>query len=225
VSHVTPLNTFEIEPTASLRGSVLWLHGLGASNHDFEDLVPELGTPHLRYVFPAAPKRPVTINGGMVMPAWYDILSFSDPPLREDEPSVREAALQVTALIEREIARGVPANRIVLAGFSQGGAMALHVGARYPEALGGIMVLSAYLLLPQALDAERHASNSATPLLFCHGRFDPVVPFYLGEAAFEQLKSAGYSAEFHAFAMPHSMCLPEVAVISAWLHRRFDESP
>src|SRR5262245_47201730 len=124
------LETFEIEATAPERGSVIWLHGLGATNHDFDPIIPELGTPYLRFIFPQAPQRPVTINHGMRMPAWYDILTFDDPPLREDEDHVREVAKDINALVERERARGVAAENIVLAGFSQGGSVALHVGLR-----------------------------------------------------------------------------------------------
>src|SRR5688572_13932222 len=140
------LETFEIEATTAERGSVIWLHGLGATNHDFDTIIPELGAPHLRFIFPAAPLRHVTINQGMRMPAWYDILSFDDPPLREEESHVREVATDVVALIDRERARGVAAEHIVLAGFSQGGAVALHVGLRSERKLAGVMVLSGYLL-------------------------------------------------------------------------------
>jgi phospholipase/carboxylesterase len=127
------LSTFEIEPTAPQRGTVIWMHGLGASNHDFDSIVPELAAPYLRFVFPAAPVRPVTINGGMPMPAWYDILTFDDPPLREQESDVRHAEGELRALIQREHERGVTSDQIVLAGFSQGAAMALHLGLRTPE--------------------------------------------------------------------------------------------
>src|SRR5688572_1607209 len=167
------------------------MHGLGASNHDFDPIIPELRTPWLRYIFPAAPIRPVTINGGMPMPAWYDILSFDDPPLREHEPDVREAEREIFALIERERERGVPPEKIVLAGFSQGGAMALHAGLRSVEPLAGVLVLSAYLLLPQRFDEERTPASQRAPVLFAHGRFDGVVPFGLGKMAHERLVRAG----------------------------------
>jgi phospholipase/carboxylesterase len=215
------LNTFEIEPTEAQRGTVIWMHGLGASNHDFEPIVPELAAPFLRFVFPAAPVRPVTINGGMRMPAWYDILSFDDPPLREREADVRQAEGELFALIERERERGVAPHQIVLAGFSQGGAMALHVGLRAPEALAGVLVLSAYLLMPQRFDEERTLASVRAPVLFAHGRYDPVVPYQLGNAAFARLEKAGYSASWSPFDMEHSLCLDEVQRIAGWLRERF----
>lgn len=215
------LPTFEIAPTAPQRGTVIWMHGLGASNHDFDPIIPELRTPWLRYVFPAAPIRPVTINGGMPMPAWYDILTFDDPPLREHEPDVREAEREIVALIERERERGVPPEKVVLAGFSQGGAMALHTGLRSAEPLAGVLVLSAYLLLPQSFDEERSAASQQTPLLFAHGRYDGVVPFELGKAGYDRLVRAGYAARWEAYDMEHSLCIEEVHAIGAWLAERF----
>ena len=215
------LSTFEIAPTAPQRGTVIWMHGLGASNHDFDPIIPELRTPWLRYVFPAAPIRPVTINGGMPMPAWYDILSFDDPPLREHEPDVREAEREIVALVERERERGVPPEKVVLAGFSQGGAMALHAGLRSAEPLAGVIVLSAYLLLPQRFDDERSPASQQVPLLFAHGRYDGVVPFGLGKAAYERVARAGYGARWEAFDMEHSLCIEEVHAVAAWLAERF----
>lgn len=215
------LETFEIEATAEQRGTVIWLHGLGASNHDFDPIIPELAAPHLRFVFPAAPLRSVTINQGMRMPAWYDILSFDDPPLREEEPHVREMASELVALVERERARGVRAEQIVLAGFSQGGAMALHVGLRAERPLAGVMVLSGYLLIPDRLEEERQPGGRQTPFLFCHGRYDPVVPLRLGQASFARVTRAGYSAEWAEYDMQHSLCLEEVRRIRSWLEQRF----
>lgn len=215
------LDTFEIEPTETQRGSVIWMHGLGASNHDFDDIVPELQAPSLRFVFPAAPVRPVTINQGMPMPAWYDILSFDDPPLREKEADVRESARELSRLIEREHARGVPPSSILLAGFSQGGAMALHAGLRTEQPLAGVIVLSGYLVLPDHFELERTAASGQTPFLFCHGRFDPIVPHFLGRAAFERVKAAGYSAQWSEYDMQHSMCLDEVFCVRDWLRARF----
>lgn len=215
------LNTFEIEPTEPQRGTVIWMHGLGASNHDFDPIVPELAAPFLRFVFPAAPVRPVTINGGMRMPAWYDILTFDDPPLREREADVRQAEGEIFALIERERERGINPEQIVLAGFSQGGAMALHVGLRTPEPLAGVLVLSAYLLMPQHFDTDRTPASQRAPVLFAHGRYDPVVPFQLGQAAHARLEKAGYTTSWSAFDMEHSLCLDEVQRIAAWLRDRF----
>jgi phospholipase/carboxylesterase len=215
------LSTFEIAPTEPQRGTVIWMHGLGASNHDFDPVIPELRAPYLRFVFPAAPVRPVTINGGMRMPAWYDILSFDDPPLREKEADVRDAEREIVALIERERTRGIAPSQVVLAGFSQGGAMALHVALRAPEALAGVLVLSAYLLLPQSFESERTPASSAAPILFAHGLYDPVVPFGLGKAAHDRLQKAGYTTEWAAFDMEHSLCLPEVTLVASWLAARF----
>lgn len=221
-AHLT-LQTFEIEARQEARGTVVWMHGLGATNHDFEDLVPVLDLPFLRYVFPQAPNRPVTINGGMRMPAWYDTLSFDDPPLREDETTVRESARLIDELLRRELERGVAANHIVLMGFSQGGAMALHVGSRFDQSLAGIAVLSGYLLLPDRFEAERHAQNRDTKVLLCHGQFDPIVPFQLGKAAHEALARGSATVEFHAFPMQHTMSLPEVDVLRRWLRGCFPE--
>jgi phospholipase/carboxylesterase len=215
------LDTFEIEPSKPQRGSVIWMHGLGASNHDFDPIVPELDAGFLRFVFPAAPVRPVTINQGMRMPAWYDILSFDDPPLREKEADVRESAGAIALLIEREHERGVPYSSIVLAGFSQGGAMALHAGLRAQQTLAGVIVLSGYLLLPDRFEAERSAASAKTPFLFCHGRFDPVVPFFLGRAGFERVAAAGHVAQWAQYDMEHSMCMEEVLAIRDWLRARF----
>jgi phospholipase/carboxylesterase len=215
------LSTFEIEPTEPQRGTVIWMHGLGASNHDFDSIVPELAAPYLRFVFPAAPVRSVTINGGMPMPAWYDILTFDDPPLREQESDVRHAEGELRALIDREHERGVPSDRIVLAGFSQGGAMALHMGLRTPEPLAGVLVLSGYLLVPQKLDVERSPASQQTPFVFAHGRRDPVVPFSLGKSAYERLEKARYGARWVAFDMEHSLCFEEVHLIASWLEERF----
>jgi phospholipase/carboxylesterase len=219
------LETFEIEATSEQRGTVIWLHGLGASNHDFDPIIPELAAPHLRFVFPAAPLRSVTINQGMRMPAWYDILSFDDPPLREEESHVREMASELVALVERERARGMRAEHIVLAGFSQGGAMALHVGLRAERRLAGVLVLSGYLLIPDRLEEERQPGGRQTPFLFCHGRYDPVVPLRLGQASFARVTRAGYTAEWSEYDMQHSLCLEEVRRIRSWLEQRFPPQP
>lgn len=211
------LDVFEVDATSSQRGSVIWMHGLGASNHDFDDLIPELELPFLRFVFPAAPVRAVTINGGMPMPAWYDILTFDDPPLREAADDVRSVTQDIGALIQREMDRGVPSNRIVLAGFSQGGAMALHVGLRDARELAGIMVLSGYMVLPQTFADERSLANAKTPVFMAHGTQDPVVPLALYRAAAATLRAADYRLETHEYGMGHNLCLPEVADIRRWL--------
>jgi len=210
----------ETGPATASR-SVIWLHGLGASGHDFEPMVPELNLPDeaaIRFVFPHAPRRPVTINAGMVMPAWYDIAS---PQFDRDEDAtgIRQSRLQIEALLEREVGRGVPPDRIVLAGFSQGGAMALHTGLRHPEALAGIMVLSAYLPLADTLAVERSPANQATSVFMAHGEHDPVVPFELAVASRRRLEELGYHVEWHPYPMDHSVCLAEIEAIGTWLRR------
>jgi phospholipase/carboxylesterase len=211
----------EIDTGRAPNGSVIWLHGLGADGHDFEPVVPELVQPAeraLRFVFPHAPIRPVTLNGGYPMRAWYDIAAL-DRRTAEDESGIRATRAAIDTLIRRENARGIASERIVLAGFSQGGAMAVFAGARYPERLAGIMGLSCYLLLALRLAAERSAANLATPIFLAHGRQDPVVPLMLGEYAREALQASGYSVEWHAYDMPHSLCPQEVTDIAAWLRR------
>ena len=215
---------FEIEPSERQRGSVIWLHGLGASAHDFEPVVPELAAPFLRFVFPSAPVRPVTINYGRPMPAWYDILSLGMGPPRESESDLRASAAEVAALIEREHARGVAYENIVLAGFSQGGAMVLHVGLRSEQRLAGVLVLSAYLPMGHTLQSEARPERRDTPLLFCHGRQDGVVPYAGGRMSYELVKHAGYAAEWAEFDVGHTMNLEEVQLIAAWLAARFPES-
>jgi phospholipase/carboxylesterase len=210
-----------METEGPLSGSVIWLHGLGASNHDFDDLVPELGIPGIRYIFPAAPVRRVTINGGYPMPAWYDILSLANPPLREQEADVRASAAEIEELIAREVDRGVASERIALIGFSQGGAMALHTALRHDDRLAGVAVLSAYLVLPDSFESERRPGNAQIPLLFCHGKSDDVVPRTLGMQAYERCRAAGYPAAWHEFPMAHSICLEEVLILREWLQARF----
>lgn len=215
------LTSFEIEPTSPQRGTVIWMHGLGASCHDFDEVVPMLKAPNLRFVFPAAPVRPVTLNGGMPMPAWYDIVSLQEPPFRENENHVRAASQQLTELIEREGKRGVSPAQITLIGFSQGGAMALHLGLRHPETLCGVAVLSAYLLVPQLFEQERVAAQHKTPIFFGHGSQDEVVPASLGQVAIDRVVSAGYCVEQHRYPMGHSLCLEEIDDLRQWLTARY----
>jgi phospholipase/carboxylesterase len=213
--------TVEVETGRDPAGSVIWLHGLGADGHDFEPIVPDLARPGeraLRFVFPHAPIRPVTLNGGFAMRAWYDIVAL-DRRGPEDEAGIRASEATVAALIRRENARGVPSERIVLAGFSQGGAVALFAGLRYPQKLAGLMGLSCYLLLAGRLATERAAVNQATPVFLAHGLQDPVVVPALGEEAHRQLSAAGYAVEWHTYGMPHSVCPQEVADVAAWLRR------
>ena len=211
----------EIETGRNPQVSVIWLHGLGADGHDFEPIVPELvqrSERAVRFVFPHAPIRPVTLNGGYAMRAWYDIIAL-DRRAEEDVNGIRASQELVTAWIRRENASGIPSERIVLAGFSQGGAMALYSGTRYPERLAGIIGLSCYQPLTGRLDAERLAANQATPIFLAHGMQDPVVIPALGEAACRQLQAAGYAVEWHAYSMPHSVCPQEVTDIATWLRR------
>ncbi|HCB14657.1 MAG TPA: carboxylesterase, partial [Gammaproteobacteria bacterium] len=188
-----PLTTVEIEPAGPVRSSVIWMHGLGADAHDFEPIVPELRLPAglgIRFVFPNAPVRPVTINNGMRMRAWYDVLSM-DLPRQEDPDGVYASERGIYALLEREKQRGVPAERIVLAGFSQGGAMALHTGLRYPDRLAGILALSCYIPLAGKLSSERRPANQTTPVFMAHGDYDAVIPMRYGQQGAEALKCLG----------------------------------
>jgi phospholipase/carboxylesterase len=211
----------EVETGPNPTATVIWLHGLGADGHDFEPIVPELVRPGeraLRFVFPHAPIRPVTLNGGFAMRAWYDIVSL-DRRGPEDEPGIRASQAAVEALIQRENERGTPSERIVLAGFSQGGALALFTGSRYPQKLAGLMGLSCYLLLADRFKAERHAANQATSIFLAHGLEDPIIAPVLGEHARAWLEAAGYPVEWHTYPMPHSVCPQEVADIAGWLRR------
>jgi phospholipase/carboxylesterase len=211
----------EVETGRNPSAAVIWLHGLGADGHDFEPIVPELVRPGeraLRFVFPHAPIRPVTLNNGFAMRAWYDIVSLERRG-PEDEPGIRASQALVETLIRRENERGIASERIVLAGFSQGGALAIVTGTRYPHKLAGIMGLSCYLLLAEGFKTERAAANEATPIFLAHGLQDPIVAPVLGEHARAWLESAGYPVEWHTYPMPHSVSPQEVADIAAWLRR------
>ena len=213
------LPSLEIDARGKAAGTIIWLHGLGANGHDFEPIVPHLGLSGVRFVFPHAPVRPVTINGGFVMPAWYDILAMGTQG-GENGDDVRESAAQIEDLIAREAARGVPSERIVLAGFSQGGAMALFAGLRHAHPLRGIMVLSGYEVLSRARD-EVGAANRETPLLFCHGTHDPMVDVARARAAFAAYREGRPDAQWHEFPMGHEVSPAEIAVIRDWLGARF----
>lgn len=206
-----------IEPHGPAKSAVLWLHGLGASGHDFVPIVPHLGQPSTRFVFPHAPERPVTINGGHVMPAWYDITTLAAGPGREPEADIREATKQVEAWLQRIADEGVPPERTILAGFSQGGAMALHVGHRFAHRLAGIMVLSAYLLLEETVAAEGHTANTDTPMLFCHGTQDEMVAVARGREAHQTFVREGRDVRYHDFPMGHQVVMEEIAVIKRWM--------
>lgn len=214
------LETVEVETGPSPELAVVWLHGLGADGYDFEPIVRELELPFAaRFVFPHAPVRPITINGGVAMRGWYDIYDFGTR-MRQDEGGIRESTVAVTKLVDREIARGVPAERVILAGFSQGGAIALHLGLREPRRLGGILALSTYLPLAATLAAEKSAANAAVPIFLAHGNADPILPLALAEQSRVALLETGYAVDWHVYPMPHSVCMEEIADISAWLAAR-----
>jgi phospholipase/carboxylesterase len=211
-----------IEPASRARAAVIWLHGLGADGHDFVPIVPELGLPDdhgIRFVFPHAPVRPVTINNGMKMRAWYDILSLSKMN-RQDDTGIRASEKIVHGHIQRALDDGIAANKIIIAGFSQGGAVTLHTALRYPQTLGGVLALSTYLPLADQLAGEASAANRATPILMCHGEFDPVLPYLLGENSCEILRSEGYAVDWRKYPMQHQVCAEEIEVIGHWLQQR-----
>ena len=210
------LETLEIETGASPRAGVIWLHGLGADGHDFEPIVPELGmpaAPGVRFVFPHAPLQPVAINRGAVMRAWYDVTVDG----RQDAAGIRASQARVEALIARERGRGIAAPSIVLAGFSQGGAMALQAGLRHPERLAGILALSCYLPLPETLEREASQANRDVPIFMAHGTQDPLIPLSWAMRSRDRLAALGYAVEWHEYPMPHSVCAEEIADIGRWL--------
>ena len=216
------LDCIEIESPNAATASVIWLHGLGADGNDFVPIVDELGlgADHgIRFVFPNAPVRPVTVNNGMAMRAWYDIkgVAIAD---KQDAEGITASAAEIEALIAREHERGVPSERIVLAGFSQGGAIALHTGVRHGEKLAGIMALSTYLPLHDRLAAEAAPANRDVSIFMAHGSQDPVVPISLGRFSRDTLAEAGYDVAWHEYPMPHQVCLPEIQAIGAWLTAR-----
>jgi len=218
------LETIEVETGKNPTAAVIWMHGLGADANDFVPVVGELGldgAPAVRFVFPNAPMRPVTINNGYVMRAWYDV-SFGDlegKSRRADEQGVRESQAQIGALIEHEINRGISSKNILLAGFSQGGAIALHTALRYPQALAGVMALSTYLPLAESLPQEGTPENKKVPIFMAHGVFDPVVPLVMGAGSMTYLIGLGYAVDWHQYPMQHSVCAQEIGDIGAWLRK------
>jgi phospholipase/carboxylesterase len=215
------LETVTVETGSKPSFAIIWMHGLGADGHDFEPLVPELiveGMPAVRFVFPHAPVRPVTINNGYPMRAWYDIIGI-DRRSAEDFKGISDSADSISGLIHREHARGITSDRILLAGFSQGGAMALHLATRHPDTFAGVIALSCYLPLARDLQKTRNGANLSTPIFMAHGTEDPVVPYMLGDESRQLLEAAGYSVEWHAYPMPHALCEPEVGDLRAWLRR------
>lgn len=214
-----PRVEIESQPGTPVTAAVIWLHGLGADGNDFAGLVPELdleGCPPIRFVFPHAPSIPVTLNGGYVMPAWYDILGLNLVD-RQDAAGIQKSERAITALIEHEVARGIPHERIVLAGFSQGCAMALHTGLRLPHRLAGIMALSGYLPLADRFVTERMQANAQTPVFMAHGTQDPVVVLARGENSRDALAAMGHPVQWHTYPMQHAVHPGEIADISAFL--------
>lgn len=216
------LPTVETETAANPVYSIIWLHGLGADGHDFAPIVPELVSPQwpaIRFVFPHAPVRPVTINNGMAMRAWYDIYAF-DAQAPQDDAGIRASIAEVEALIAREQERGVPSARILLAGFSQGGAIALAAGLRHARTLAGIIALSTYVPIAGTLAAERNTANAGVPIFWGHGTFDPVVVLQRGVASRAMLEALGYAVQWHTYPMPHAVCPDEIADLRRWIGER-----
>ncbi|MGH8756204.1 MAG: alpha/beta hydrolase [Burkholderiales bacterium] len=216
-----PLPSIELATGDNPTASVIWLHGLGADGNDFVPVVDELGLPPqlaVRFIFPHAPMQPVTINSGFIMRAWYDVFN-QDMSFREDEAGVRRSQQEIENFITKEKDRGIGASRIVLAGFSQGGAIALHTGLRHSERLAGIMALSSYLPLASTLAAEASAANRNVPIFMAHGTADPLIPLPLATLSREHLEQQGYRVEWHQYLMPHSVCLEEIQEIGRWLQR------
>ena len=215
------LDCIEVTTNENPTAAVIWMHGLGADGSDFVPIVRELdltGCPGIRFIFPNADSIPVTINGGYVMPAWYDILAM-DLVRKEDEAGLRKSQKQIDALIEREIERGISAEKIVLAGFSQGCAMTLQTGLRFPQKLAGLMCLSGYLPIHSTITAEHHPANKATPIFMAHGRGDGVVTIDRAEQSRDFLHTLGYTIEWHEYLMQHSVCEEEITDIGHWLQR------
>lgn len=217
----TLLDNIELETAPNPQVAIIWMHGLGADGNDFVPLAQELdlsACPAIRFIFPHAPSMPVTVNNGYVMRSWYDIIG-ADITRREDEAGLRRSQQQIEALIAREKARGIPAGRIILAGFSQGCAMTLQTGLRHPERLAGLLCLSGYVPLAAMVGAEHAPAGIATPIFMAHGRGDQVIPVLRAEQSRDLLETLGYQVEWHEYAMQHSLCAQEIIDISAWLTR------
>jgi len=215
------LDCITLEPDSPATACVIWMHGLGADGNDFVPIVPELNLPTghgVRFVFPNAPTMPVTINGGYVMRAWYDIVS-AELDKRADESGVRRSQALIEELIADQRSKGIAADRILLAGFSQGGVIALQTGLRHPEKLAGIMALSTYLACADSLGVEASAANRQIPLFMVHGSMDPVIPVALAKLSKARLETHGYKVEWHEYGMPHSVCAEEIDDIAAFLKR------
>lgn len=214
-----PLEAIVIEPSQKAIATVIFLHGLGADGHDFAPIVPQLNQLtglSIRYIFPHAPMRPVTLNDGYVMRAWYDIYGL-DRSAREDILGITATAGAIEKLISAELAKGISTNKIILAGFSQGGAIALHTGLRYPASLGGIIALSTYLPVADQLSTEAHSTNKNTPIFLAHGKEDSLIPLLWGEYTHKLLTDLHHPVAWHTYAMPHTVCPEEITDIGKWL--------
>jgi phospholipase/carboxylesterase len=222
---MTPIETDQavvLEPRGTARASVIWLHGLGADGHDFVPIVPELGLPAdhgVRFVFPHAPVRPITINNGYAMRGWYDIVTLGNLK-QQDEKGIRDSERIVHGYIEDERAHGIEPSKIVIAGFSQGGAITLHTGLRYPEKLAGLLALSTYLPLGDMVEAEARAERKDTPILMCHGSHDQMLPMVMGQYTRDALRELGYQVDWHEYPMAHQVCAEEIEVIGDWFRQR-----
>lgn len=210
------LDRITVNQTHHETASVIWMHGLGADGHDFQPVVQLLNLPHIRFILPHAPYRPVTLNNGYEMRAWYDILGLQ-PDSPQDAAGIQQMQATITAIIAEETARGIPSHRIVLAGFSQGGAMALYTATRHPEALAGVLALSTYLPLRATLASEQHAANVQTPIWMAHGRFDSVITLQTAQLSRETLQAAGHQVAWHEYDMPHSVNEEEIQDIRHFL--------
>jgi len=218
-----PLSTIEIPAKAEHLYSIIWLHGLGADGHDFENLAPELqltARANIRFIFPNAPVQPVTINGGTPMRSWYDILSMTEEH-EVNTDDINQSAELIESLIQKEVAKGIAPENILLAGFSQGGVIALHTGLKYPLPLAGIVALSTYLPTIEQLKNERSAANQSLPIFIAHGIIDPIVAVEAGKAASDALQAMGYNVEWHDYLMEHSLCIEEIEHISAFINLIF----
>lgn len=216
------LEAITIEPKRKADACIIWLHGLGADGSDFVDVVPHLGLSEqhaIEFIFPHAPHRPITINAGYMMPGWYDIVAIDDKA-PQDEKGIKQSEQELREIIQLAISRGIPSQRILLMGFSQGGALAIHTALRFEQPLAGVGVLSAYLPLHDAIAKEKHAANESISIFMAHGLNDSIVPYRLGQQSFTWLQNAGYSPSWHTYSMEHTVCMQELADIGHWINRQ-----
>lgn len=220
------LQAITLDPATTPDACIIWLHGLGADGHDFADITPALGLDHshaIKFIFPHAPSQPVTLNSGYVMPAWYDIVDIDfDAP--EDELGVRRAQAQINALIEENIQAGIPSHRIILMGFSQGGALAIHTGARFHQPLGGVGILSGYVPLHTLFEKEVHSANQDIAIFMAHGLVDEIVPLPMAEQSLACLQKAGFKPDWHTYPMTHGVCPQELQDIGKWINHQLSQN-